>query len=368
MEELYVLCRMYMNIIIITGDCQMELVHDKPQVKNEEFINIYKTNLGRYKCLEEEVKHILNDELKSKGIKIHTISSRVKKLGSILDKIERKNFTKLEEINDIVGTRIVCLFLDDINLIGNCIRECFEVISEDNKIDETEVSSFGYMSLHFIAKIKDYFKGPRYDGLKDLVFEIQVRTISMDAWANISHYLDYKNEQDLPHDLKKDFHALSGLFYVADKHFQMFVKSSEISKVETLGVVQHLLSGEHVEQKDDLINHDSLYVLLNEKYSERMKLHGKLEPKNISNLITNLSEVGISKISELVYILDKTEHAFSLYESLYPPGKEGGIRIFNAAGVTHLSVALFDERYREKYRPDPKRFADDKFQKLIKRD
>src|SRR5882724_7674996 len=89
------------------------------------------------------------------------------------------------------------------------------------------MSSFGYFSVHFICKIRANYIGPRYDGLKDQNFEIQVRTISMDAWANISHYLDYKSDTDIPKDLKKDFFALSGLFYVADTHFEMFFKNKK---------------------------------------------------------------------------------------------------------------------------------------------
>jgi putative GTP pyrophosphokinase len=78
------------------------------------------------------------------------------------------------------------------------------------------------MSVHHIVRFGSKHKGERYDNIKNIPFEIQVRTIAMDAWANISHYLDYKTEQDIPTELKRDFHALSGMFYVADKHFQLF--------------------------------------------------------------------------------------------------------------------------------------------------
>jgi putative GTP pyrophosphokinase len=340
----------------------METVLHVLKVNNEEILNTYKSNIRRYKCLEEEVKHIIEGELEVRGIKIHSIASRIKKQHSILDKIERKNYSSLDEIHDIVGTRVVCLFLEDIDLIGQCLKECFNIISEDNKIEESDVSSFGYMSLHFIGKIKDDFRGPRYDGLKDLVFEIQVRTISMDAWANISHYLDYKNERDLPRDLKKDFHALSGLFYVADKHFQLFVKSSEESKAENLEVVQHLLSGDGVQQKDDVINSDALSALLYEKYSER-EIYSKITAKSVSSLIEELTAVGITKISELVKILDKTEQAFKLYESENKPW-EG---IYNPLGVVRMSLALFYEEYREgRYKED--NFHEERYQELIIRD
>lgn len=43
----------------------------------------------------------------------------------------------------------------------------------------------------------------------------------LNAWASISHYLGYKKESDIPAELRRDFNALSGLFYVADTHFAM---------------------------------------------------------------------------------------------------------------------------------------------------
>jgi hypothetical protein len=50
-------------------------------------------------------------------------------------------------------------------------------------------------------------------------FEIQLRTLAMDSWATISHYLSYKKGWDIPDELQRDFHAVAALLYLADKHF-----------------------------------------------------------------------------------------------------------------------------------------------------
>ncbi len=60
--------------------------------------------------------------------------------------------------------------------------------------------------------MKRDYKGPRYDTIVGMPFEIQVRTILMDAWANVSHYLAYKSDIDVPINLQRDFYALGGLF------------------------------------------------------------------------------------------------------------------------------------------------------------
>jgi putative GTP pyrophosphokinase len=176
-----------------------------------------------YKRLEDEATFVLAAKLDQDSIKRHSITSRVKTLPSLLDKAERQQLDDpLAEMNDIVGLRVVCLFLSDIDRVGQSIRECFDVITEDNKIEGQPSSSFGYMSVHFVARMKQEYKGPRYDLVSGVPFEIQVRTIAMDAWAAASHYLDYKTDIDVPKELRKDFYALSGLFYVADRHFEMF--------------------------------------------------------------------------------------------------------------------------------------------------
>ena len=96
----------------------------------------------------------------------------------------------------------------------------------------------------------------------------------MDAWANISHYLDYKKEADVPEELKRDFYALSGLFYVADTHFEMFFKSRE-------KVTQRLEESELLPTQE--INFDSLKIYLNKQYPER-----KCDDAGHSNSISEL--------------------------------------------------------------------------------
>ena len=129
---------------------------------------------------------------------------------------------------DVVGLRIVCLFHSDVKEIGVIVKKNFEIIEEDDKINSVDVDIFGYMSLHYKAKLKDVSSDSYYKNIKDIPFEIQIRTVAQDAWASISHYLDYKNESEIPIQLKRDFHALSGLFYVADTHFEIL--QQEVTK------------------------------------------------------------------------------------------------------------------------------------------
>src|SRR4051812_11594638 len=99
----------------------------------------------------DEVVFMLEKRLESDGVLFHNISKRIKRKSSVLAKLERKQAQDLSAITDLAGVRVVCLFLSEIEKVGELIRKLFDVVSEDNKVESSEVSSFGYMSFHFVA-------------------------------------------------------------------------------------------------------------------------------------------------------------------------------------------------------------------------
>lgn len=296
-----------------------------------------------FKHLEEEALFIIKTSLTERGIKIHDISSRIKEFESFIQKAERKQLENpFEEIKDIVGIRIVCLFLSDIPLIADAIRQSFKVLSEDNKIEDCEVSSFGYLSFHFIVSLKEECSGPRYDQVKGVPVEIQVRTIAMHAWATISHYLDYKTDVDVPKDLRRDFFALSGLFFVADKHFEMFFRSAKESRDKMSATPKKVLI-----QSNHEINLDSLSAYLAAKFPDRERA----DPLRISGLISELRKKGFRTISEVdKFIEEKMKEALSLEKSM---SEENLIRDSDNEGrptdrymdIGIVRVMLYPQRY-----------------------
>lgn len=191
--------------------------------------NKYDSRIGLFNQLIETVKFIISQETQNHQMKYHSFIHRIKPFDSFVEKIRRKDAKEpFQEIMDVVGLRIVCLFHSDVKAIGVIVKKNFEIIEEDDKINSVDVNIFGYMSLHYKAKLKDVSSDSYYKDFKDIPFEIQIRTIAQDAWASISHNLDYKNESAIPAHLKRDFHALSGLFYVADTQFEILRK--EVTK------------------------------------------------------------------------------------------------------------------------------------------
>lgn len=279
--------------------------------------------------LREEAVYILTRALDVAGIKYHTLHSRIKTLESFIGKADRKSLKDpFNEVFDVVGLRVVCLFLSDIDKIANVIAASFEVLTQDNKLEGKEADSFGYMSLHTVVQMKSNYSGPRYDSIAAISFEIQVRTIAMDAWATTSHYLDYKTEIDIPSDLRRDFYALSGLFYVADKHFEMFFRSRK--------AVQ-----EHIEETlersrpdlDQELNLDSLTAYLKSKFPEREQA----SPEDVSGILLELRNAGYKSPRDLDELINVHWEWFVTRELASPPvvplGKE---RIFSVIGVVRV--------------------------------
>lgn len=264
-----------------------------PQPSIEDFTREFNKRKPNYDSLREEAFHTIEKRLKKRGIKIHSIPSRVKDLDSLLEKIKRKHYENpFEQIQDFVGLRIICLFISDIPKIGAIIRESFELTESEDKIDGGDTSSFGYMSVHHIVKFGDSVKGDRYDDIKGIPFEIQVRTIAMDSWANVSHYLEYKSEQDIPDELKRNFHALSGMFYVADKHFQLFFEQRREKQEK---IAKTFEKGNEKDISDQPIDLDTIAAYLRKKFPDR-------EPggaEAVSQLIDNLIIAGYDTIGEV---------------------------------------------------------------------
>jgi putative GTP pyrophosphokinase len=296
------------------------------RAKTADFEKLWRDEFQRdspiFERLRDEAEFTIKHALEATDIKVHSIPTRIKDVDSFIKKANNKAIDKpFEQIHDIVGLRIVCLFLSDINRIGDLIRNNFEIIHEDNKIDGTDASSFGYLSVHFIVTLKDELKGPRYDGIQKKSFEIQVRTISMDAWANISHHIDYKSAVDVPKELKRDFYALSGLLYVADAHFEMLYN-------ERMKVVEKLSTSIEPSQE---INLDSLAAYLPKLFPDRVHA----EPKYLSELLIDLSEEGYKYISDIDNLVTN-----------YPPDKyipqterEIGVKMADVAVIHSLLFA-----------------------------
>lgn len=292
---------------------------------------VFRERLPTFERLANEAVFTLRSAVEAAGIKTHSIESRVKTRESLRQKAKDKEVDDpLSEIDDVVGVRVVVLFLSDLPRLDKVIQSSFAVVSTEDKIADGDPSSFGYMSTHYVAELASGHIGPRYDPLKGILIEIQTRTVVMDAWANISHYLDYKGESSVPSDLRKDFYALSGLFYVADQHFELFAAQTKQSQKQAEGELDDK-STAHIE-----INLDTFTAFLSKRYPDRERpTRG-----SISDLVEEVVGAGYSDLRSLERDLDGVSGQFEQRERDRPPGTVHDRERFNPVGVVRVSLRI----------------------------
>jgi len=189
----------------------------------------FEAKISLFDDLKEKALYILDKERKRQMIKIHMLYGRIKEIDKFLDKIRRKSIKEpFTQIHDIVGLRVVCLFRSDIKRIGNVVCRAFRVIEKEDKTKHGDPRIFEYEGFHFIVKLREEDLSSEDSEIGKVKFEIQVHTIGQDAWAAVSHHLDYKKEKGIPDSLRQDFNALSGLFHVADSQFEFIRREVSI--------------------------------------------------------------------------------------------------------------------------------------------
>ncbi len=128
---------------------------------------------------------------------IEEVNGRVKSISSILEKARKKNIALSnieEEMFDIAGIRIICQFVEDIQMMVNIIRERTDMEIVDERDYITHGKASGYRSYHLIIR----YEVQTIDGPKKLYAEIQLRTLGMNFWSIIEHSIQYKYKNTIP--------------------------------------------------------------------------------------------------------------------------------------------------------------------------
>lgn len=148
---------------------------------------------------------------------IEFVTGRVKQISSILEKCDRMMLPldRVEELEDIAGIRIMCQLVDDIETVVNLIRDRdgkdLQIMYEKDYI--TNLKESGYRSYHMIIK----YMVQTAIGEKEILVELQIRTLAMNFWATIEHSLNYKFNENLPEDIKQRLKNASEAAFLLDK-------------------------------------------------------------------------------------------------------------------------------------------------------
>lgn len=175
-----------------------------------------------YNRLGEITLAFLKNEIPKHEI-LPEISFRTKELLSIIKKIRRKSKEKdysYEQVQDKLGIRVICSFSSDLEIIDKVLKSNFDIKHVEYKKDDLEYDKLDYTSNHYDVKINPRkIIAENVDELKDLVFEIQVRSINQHAWSSSAHILTYKRESEIPKKLQRRVYRLLSLYEIADDEF-----------------------------------------------------------------------------------------------------------------------------------------------------
>ncbi len=173
---------------------------------------------------------------------VHHSRTRVKRPESVVDKILRKpemfsdrfSLSSIASMRDAVAGRVVVYFLANLPLIDREIRQSnvlelsaleppIAYLSEEvwRRLSLTELErrdrDSGYASVHYIVRFRESAIPKEHRPW----FEIQVRTLAEDLWAELEHLLGYKPNKRTSFAVRKQFKILSSQLNAIDEHFNL---------------------------------------------------------------------------------------------------------------------------------------------------
>lgn len=165
-----------------------------------------------YKSSYDNQAEFIANILRAKRM-VHSVKSRIKDPNGLIEKVIRKtedrrskygdNFeftvnNYKNEINDLIGIRVIHIFKDQWQEIHNYIVKTWRVIEitanvrDGDNIDvfddpniEVRSKASGYRSVHYLVEF--------YPTNEKVIAEIQVRTIFEEGYGEIDHLIRYSN-------------------------------------------------------------------------------------------------------------------------------------------------------------------------------
>ncbi len=234
----------------------------------------YRTVRPTYENFADRVSGLLTDLLAD--ISTHEIRCRAKTVSSfgrkcvkLASKVKASDpdspkypdpFATVGGITDLAGARVITYVPNTIDEVKKVIEEEFSLVEpwEDKGEKLIEVGRIGYKSVHALVRLSDARRSLREFKLyKDLVLEIQIRTILQHAWAEMEHDIRYKSVEDVPKIVGSRFTALAGLIEIADREFQAIqdydkelkLQVKQTSQLRDEGAVVRVVAPEGIDEK-----------------------------------------------------------------------------------------------------------------------
>ena len=196
----------------------------------------YKELMTYYRCamMEMETKfNVLDEELSLLYDRnpIESIKSRLKTPESIIEKLVRKGVPLTvdsieKNLRDIAGIRVLCSFPSDIYTLADSLTRQDDVTLVERKDYIAQPKENGYRSLHLIVGIPIFLHNQK----KQMMVEVQFRTISMDCWASLEHKIRYKKDIPDPAEIDRELLACAEMSAALDERMEKIHKAAAASR------------------------------------------------------------------------------------------------------------------------------------------
>ncbi len=162
----------------------------------------------------------------------YNISSRMKSSDSMTKKLSRREedgswyYNGERKAQDILGVRILIYFIEDMPILQGLLNEIFSPVRDNWTKRNYEKDRFKAISINGVFNLDGLIEEKKYEELKpvldahmiDTTFEIQLRTVSFEAWHEIEHDYSYKfkNMWLDQEELLRRFHSVLATFELCD--------------------------------------------------------------------------------------------------------------------------------------------------------
>lgn len=210
--------------------------------REKEILAAFYAAAAKYEKVAQELRRLLDPDIDPSVPfeAIYTIKHRLKDEGRLVEKLAKAPDECGPEsyrdfIDDLLGMRIVCLRLSDVDKIEEFVNsliaeEKLRLVREPEKKktfvlrvdpreeipEDIDLQYSGYSSIHYILTLGDAQHLP--EELTDLKIELQVRTLLEEAWGEIDHKYRYalaRGGKALPKHVELGFYSFAAYLQAA---------------------------------------------------------------------------------------------------------------------------------------------------------
>ena len=304
------------------------------------------------------IEHDINAAVR---IRVKTFDSYFNKVLRFYNKGRGNNLV----INDLIGIRIICSFLGDLDIVKQILLEKFKVMDIEEKSSQFTFKEFGYDSIHLQLLLPEGLIVTEIP-YSSPTCEVQLRTKLQDAWAEVEHEIICKKDSSpLNAQLRRKLASLNASLTLSDIIFQEIrdqqrerLKRDQIrrkslqDKIESIEGIQYVneipdFSDEkpHASTPTDVANgaidkllFDALDAHSRQEYNNALRLYSKILKLSHDDKVKSV----ISNHRGMVYfVLSSYEEAITDFTHAIQTNP-ANFRAYNNRGLAYRMLKRFD--------------------------